>query len=305
MQARGGIKARSRHGDEFGASWWARRWNAVLEAFPIGQRLTRGRSYARAGQVLAIQIDKGRVTARVQGSRPRPYEIAVQVKPLSDDQWLAVADALIAQVWHAAKLFAGQMPPDIEEVFHAAGVELFPVAVGDLSTKCTCPDWSSPCKHVVAVYSLLGEEFDRDPFLLFTLRGRTRDELLTMLGATGVEPSGAATIAPVEPPSPLPADPALFWSAPQLVPPPTDLGPLAAPPVPAAPLRRLGPFPFWRGPQPVLTALEGAYIKGSAHALQALGGPIEEADAITGAEARASQSRKPRRGRPPRGRPRT
>src|SRR5262245_20560851 len=81
-EAKGGIRAQSKRG-QFGESWWAKRWIAVLEGFDIGARLDRGRSYARRGQVLAVQIDKGQVRAKVQGSRPKPYEVAIQVKVLS------------------------------------------------------------------------------------------------------------------------------------------------------------------------------------------------------------------------------
>ena len=69
IQAKGGIKAQSKRGT-FGQSWWAQRWIRVLESFDIGARLGRGRSYARGGQVLSVDIDKGVVTAKVQGSRP-------------------------------------------------------------------------------------------------------------------------------------------------------------------------------------------------------------------------------------------
>src|SRR6266849_4484956 len=91
--AKGGIKAQSKRG-QFGASWWARRWIAVLESFQIGARLGRGRSYARNGQVLSIDIDKGQVKAKVQGSRPEPYDIRIQVKSLSNADWKKLARAL-------------------------------------------------------------------------------------------------------------------------------------------------------------------------------------------------------------------
>src|SRR5438128_9863842 len=81
-QAKGGIKAQSKRGT-FGESWWAKRWIAVLESFNIGARLSRGRSYARRGQVLSIDIEKGHVTAKVQGSMSSPYRIEMKVKALA------------------------------------------------------------------------------------------------------------------------------------------------------------------------------------------------------------------------------
>src|SRR5215210_967607 len=197
-QAKGGIKAQTKRG-EFGTSWWAKRWIAVLEGFNIGARLGRGRSYARGGQVLSIQVEKGQVRAAVQGSRPKPYEIVIQVKTLPAADWKKLAQALSRQALFAAKLLAGEMPQDIEQVFQEAGLSLFPTRLGDLTTKCSCPDWSNPCKHIAAVYYLLGEEFDRDPFLIFTLRGLTRDELLEQLGEIGQPSESEAAEVKEEP----------------------------------------------------------------------------------------------------------
>ena len=175
-KAKGGIKAQSKRG-AFGESWWAKRWIAVLERFDIGARLGRGRSYARQGQVLSLAIDKGQVKAKVQGSRPKPYDVAIQLKTLSAADWKKLAKALSQQALFAAKLLAGQMPQDIEQAFEGVGLSLFPATHQDLDTDCSCPDWSNPCKHIAAVYYLLGEEFDRDPFLIFKLRGMSREEL--------------------------------------------------------------------------------------------------------------------------------
>ncbi|HEU5117234.1 MAG TPA: SWIM zinc finger family protein, partial [Isosphaeraceae bacterium] len=150
-KARGGIKARSARG-EFGENWWAKRWVQVLEGFGIGSRLERGRRYARAGQVLSIAVEKGRVRARVQGSRPKPYEVAIHARPLSDADWDRVTSALSAQALYAAKLLAGEMPQQIEQVFEESGLSLFPSRLGDLTTKCSCPDMANPCKHIASVY---------------------------------------------------------------------------------------------------------------------------------------------------------
>jgi uncharacterized Zn finger protein len=267
-QAKGGIKAQSKRG-AFGESWWAKRWIAVLESFNIGARLGRGRSYARGGQVLSVDVDKGRVKAKVQGSRPKPYDITIEVKTLKPADWKKLAKALAGQALFAAKLLAGEMPQDIEEAFKAAGLSLFPEKLGDLATACSCPDWSNPCKHIAAVYYLLGEEFDRDPFLLFKLRGLSREELVQQLGEAGVTGKAAEPAVPaeVEAPAaePLVADPAAFWDGGEL---PADLfGEVQLPPVPAALPKRLGNFPFWRGSERFLDALEPVYKEASRHGL--------------------------------------
>src|SRR5438128_9744848 len=102
---------------------------------------------------------------------------------------------------YAAKLTSGEMPNDIETVFRSASLSLFPEKRKDLKTDCSCPDWSNPCKHVAAVYYLLGEEFDRDPFLIFKMRGLARDELVGLLG----KPAAKAAAPECGPAEPLPA----------------------------------------------------------------------------------------------------
>ena len=246
----GGIKAQNRRGT-FAESWWAKRWIAVLESFHLGNRLQRGRRYARRGQVLKIEVDKGGVTAKVQGSRPHPYDVTIRVQPLPPAAWQKAADLLTAQALFAAKLLAGEMPHEIEDVFRQAGHPLFPATLKDLKTDCSCPDWSNPCKHLAAVYYLLGEEFDRDPFLLFRLRGMTRDEFTALLGASAAPEQVQAA------PEPLPADPARFWKGAAL--PEVGSLDLRPPPVSAALLKRLGKFPFWRGERPLQEVLEPVY----------------------------------------------
>ncbi len=254
----GGIKAQSKRG-QFGQSWWAKRWIAVLESFNIGARLGRGRSYARGGQVLSVEVGRGEVTARVQGSRPKPYEVSIEVNVLSQADWNKLVKALAGQALYSAKLLAGEMPQDIEKVFEEAGLSLFPQKRKDLKTSCSCPDSSNPCKHIAAVYYLLGEEFDRDPFLIFQLRGLSKDELSARLGAVAksTEAAPAVEAAPAETKEPLPTDAKTFWSGGAL---PPDLfedvsrqGEVAAWP------KRLGNFPFWRAGENFLDAMQTVY----------------------------------------------
>jgi uncharacterized Zn finger protein len=269
IKAKGGIKAQSKRG-AFGESWWAKRWISTLESFDIGARLSRGRSYARSGQVLSIDIDKGVIKSKVQGSRPKPYDIVIKVKTLSDADWRALAGALSTQAIFAAKLLAGEMPQEIEESFAEAKLSLFPEKLRDLETNCSCPDWSNPCKHIAAVYYLLGEEFDRDPFLIFKLRGVTREEFTKLLGASGQTGAPAAKIEVDEaqvasPPEPLQADAGAFWSGGKL---PDDFfGEVRLPPVSAALPKRLGKFPFWRGSEPFLDVIAPVYAQAAPRGL--------------------------------------
>ena len=134
-----GIKAKTGSGKKFGQSWWAGKWVEALEQLVDPGRLSRGRSYARSGQVLNLDIKPGRVDARVQGSQPRPYNVRIDLAPLPDAAWTKVAAAMAAQALFAAKLLAGEMPPNIEEAFAKAGVSLFPRRAQDLETDCSCP----------------------------------------------------------------------------------------------------------------------------------------------------------------------
>jgi uncharacterized Zn finger protein len=246
-----GIKAKSQRGS-FGSTWWATRWIQALERLMDAGRLSRGRSYARGGQVLNLDIGAGRVAARVQGSRKTPYKIAVELTPLTDDQWSRAIDAMAEQAIFAAKLLNGEMPPDIEEAFKQANVALFPVSGSDLRTSCSCPDYANPCKHIAAVYLLLGERFDADPFLLFHLRGRSKEQIMAAMralraaNAVAEEPAVYATETPVAPDgTPLAEQFAHFWTAGAGL---ADFRvTVAAPAVATALLKRLGPLPVDAG----------------------------------------------------------
>lgn len=192
-QVEGGLRARSQRGD-IGESWWSQRFLDVLESFDYGQRLARGRTYARQGQVLDLRVEPGEVSAGVQGSRVRPYQVRIALRPLSDEDWERAERAMAAQALFTAALLAGEMPRQIEEAFAACELSLFPASASELASSCTCPDWARPCKHVAAVFYLLAEAFDEDPFLVFRWRGRTKEELIRHLrllrGGVAAAPGG-------------------------------------------------------------------------------------------------------------------
>jgi len=180
IKTKDGIKAQSKRGS-FAKNWWAQRWIAALERLLDSGRLTRGRSYARQGQVLSIDETKDGIAARVQGSRSTPYKISIKMNHLTDAEWDKVIDALAEQAIFTAQLLAGEMPQDIEQAFERAKVSLFPSNRGDMQTDCSCPDYSNPCKHIAATHYILGERFDEDPFLIFRLRGRTQEQVMREL----------------------------------------------------------------------------------------------------------------------------
>ena len=161
--------------------WWVEQWMELINGYRFKKRLERAWAYAREGNVLSIRFEGRRVHARVQGSGEDPYKVKLWLDVLSDDDWRYVLEALGQKARWSAQLLAGVMPQDIERAFAASGRRLFPFKLQEVRSECTCPDKINPCKHVSAVYYLMGERFSEDPFVLFQLRGRTRAQLLTDL----------------------------------------------------------------------------------------------------------------------------
>jgi uncharacterized Zn finger protein len=193
IQVDGGIAVRAQRG-KIGEQWWSRRFVDILERITAGGRLARGRSYARRGQVMDFELTPGRIRARVQGSRAEPYRVTITITAYDDADWARIEAALAAQALYRAALLAGEMPHEIVDVFDGLGRPLFPSA---LDMRCSCPDWSVPCKHASAVLYVLAEAFDDDPFLVLAWRGRARDELLAALRGMP---------EPIETPDPLAVD---------------------------------------------------------------------------------------------------
>src|SRR5215472_8028312 len=190
LPVEGGLKARSTRG-AIGRTWWSGRFISVLESIIVGGRLERGRNYARRGQVISLEVGPGMVGALVQGSRVQPYRVRVGLTAFGKPEWARLERALAQSAWYSAKLLAGEMPEDIEGVFEELGLALFPASSAELAMQCSCPDWQVPCKHIAAVFYLLAETFDDDPFAILAWRGRGREELLANLHALRAAASGS------------------------------------------------------------------------------------------------------------------
>lgn len=309
QQARGSQRGGQRR-RRTGENWWARRWVEVLEKFAVGRRLGRGRNYARQGNITDIEIGKGNVIAHVQGSRDAPYLVRMHFSMLSSTDWKKLCRALAQRPEIAVELGMGNIPEAIESVFEEQQLSLFPNAVGDLKAACSCPDKANPCKHVAAVYYLIGEEFDRDPFLIFQLRGMERSELLAALGPAAIPKPPAPPPPPPEffegsgeigedgeelldapppipqvieappereiPDEPLPEDPEIFWGG--AVRPTDEEIEVRIPRTPGAVVARLGGFPFWRGQSNCEAAMARIYRHASIAGLDVYlaAGTVEE-----------------------------
>src|SRR4051794_8291048 len=228
---------------------------STLDGFGWAGRLSRGRAYARNGRVLDVEVSPGLVRARVQDTQPRPFRIEIAVEPFADQVWDRVIGALARQAIYTAKLLAGELPAEVVQLCDSAEAPLFPSHPDDIVMRCSCPEWAVPCKHVAAVHYALAAELDRDPFLLFRLRGKTREELTSALrerrSSLSGSPGAALALAGSDPSTSvdhephdmleLPVD--RFW----------DLGAeleelrfeIRPPDVPDAVLRLLGPPPSW------------------------------------------------------------
>ncbi|WP_300609950.1 SWIM zinc finger family protein [Trebonia sp.] len=164
---------------EFGRTWWGRAWVEALEqrARLDPNRLPRGRDYARSGTVGSLTLLPGEATAQVQGRKTEPYTVRVRVRRFTDEEWDRVLTAISARLGHAAALLDGELPSEIADDAASAGLDLLPGG-GEIGPRCSCPDDADPCKHSAAACYLITDALDADPFTLFLLRGRTRDQVL-------------------------------------------------------------------------------------------------------------------------------
>ena len=204
--------------------WWVEQWMELINGYRFKKRLERAWGYAREGHVTSIRFEGRRVHARVQGTDEAPYKVKLWLDVLNDDDWGYVLEALAQKARWSAQLLAGIMPADIERAFAASGKRLFPFKLQEVRSECTCPDKANPCKHISAVYFLMGDRFSEDPFVLFQLRGRNRARLLEDLAeyrrkaladlAEKVKqdtPESLPSDATPLPPHAAVQDPALWW----------------------------------------------------------------------------------------------
>ena len=182
-------------------AWWVQRWVDLLNSYRFKKRLERGRKYAREGNILSLEYKGSKVTALVQGTADEPYKLSIWLDAFTDEDWNYVIDTLSEEAIYSAQLLAGEMPESIEAVFTANGLSLFPFNLAEVHSKCSCPDPKNPCKHIAAVYYQLGDFFREDPFVLFRLRGRSRDNILEALRQkrqSSAPPVEEAEVNPVE-----------------------------------------------------------------------------------------------------------
>lgn len=165
-------------GNTLARTWWGKSWNKNLERYAdYSNRIARGKSYVRHGAVLDLRIEGGQVTALVQGSRAKPYEVVIRIAPVKKANWDQIRKQCQGELRSLTDLLAGKFPKELGEIFLADGKGLFPPP-REIRFDCSCPDWASMCKHVAATLYGIGARLDEDPLLFFTLRQADTEELV-------------------------------------------------------------------------------------------------------------------------------
>ncbi|HZS75350.1 MAG TPA: SWIM zinc finger family protein [Ktedonobacteraceae bacterium] len=267
---------------QFSRTWWGERFIAALEAFTDPARLGRGRSYAAGGRILEYKLEKGIVTAKVRGSinpyfgvyKEPIYRTTIKIRPISSADWKKLIRSIASRADLVTKLLMNEMPDTIEDAFEQLGLYLLPHSERDFETDCSCPDWSNPCKHIAGVYYLLASALDRDPFLMFELRGLSRESLhaelvQTPLGQILASSLQSEELPPVEPvesyytrplraPETKVASHKEFWTGAKRLPAPLPVTSQAS--VPALLIKKQGDYPaFWHKDRSFISVMEELY----------------------------------------------
>lgn len=174
------------HGRAIAKSWWGSSWCENLERYAdYENRLDRGKRYVRTGSVIDLKIEKGKLSARVQGTRRTPYKIEVRISPLSEEKCQAIIEKCGRKIQNLEELLKGSFPEELKELFSGQD-GLFPTPK-EIAFSCSCPDWALMCKHVAAVLYGVGARLDETPSLFFTLRGIEMERFIDVTIANRVE----------------------------------------------------------------------------------------------------------------------
>jgi uncharacterized Zn finger protein len=234
---------------------WSEQFLGMLEALRMPAVFAQGRRYARSGQVRDLSISASLASALVLDENGQTYRARIAVRAFSNADWHRIERVLAGQAIYAAKLLAGQLPDDLDQLLAGFGLSLFPDSFADMAIDCSCPSWHSPCRHLAATAYALARSFDTDPFGILTWRGRGRDELLARLRtARGAPPPAPAPVAPAA------STLAGFWTAGPRVPAPMRAAPGTVRRADAV-LDQLDPLNLTAGRHDVTDLLRTAYRK--------------------------------------------
>ena len=174
-------------GVKIGRTWWGEAWVSNIARYAdFSNRIARGKKYVRANCVIDLQVSRGHISAIVQGSRKKPYEVDVDIEPLSQEAFSALVASCSAKAKSLEALVAGDFPDELKERLTAGEQGLFP-SPKQISFDCSCPDWAYVCKHVAAAIMGVAPQLDEDPLLLFELRGVDTSELVARTVAQKID----------------------------------------------------------------------------------------------------------------------
>ncbi|EAY26647.1 helicase, SNF2 family [Microscilla marina ATCC 23134] len=156
---------------KYGNTWWGQQWLNALNNIDFSNRLPRGRTYANKGAVLDVEIKENVVTAKVQGSERYPYKQKLEIKEFSDAEKDDILDIITEDPFILSSLLNRELPHDLLDILNNKGIQLFPNSWRSIQGSCSCPDWAVPCKHLAAVIYIIGNEIDKNPFMVFLLHG--------------------------------------------------------------------------------------------------------------------------------------
>jgi uncharacterized Zn finger protein len=267
---------------QFSRTWWGQRFIEALEQFTDPARLGRGRSYASGGRILDYTLANGTVTARVRGSinpyfgvyKEPIYRTSIKIKAISSADWTKAIRHIASRADLVTKLLMNEMPDTIEDAFSGLGLHLLPHSERDFETTCSCPDWANPCKHIAGVYYLLASALDHDPFLMFELRGLSREDLHAELvrsplgqilssalkseDVLAVEPVESYYTRPAREPTAVVTNHKEFWTGAKRLPAP--LATVSQASVPALLIKKQGDYPsFWHKDVSFISVMEELY----------------------------------------------
>ena len=163
-------------GRKIANTFWGESWCAHLEDYSdFSNRLPRGRTYARNGSIVHLEIASGEITAMVAGSDL--YRIKIKVDKMPSKAWKSLCSQCNSSVTNTIDLLRGKLPEPVLKTLTNPDNDLFPRS-SEIHLECDCLDWAQLCKHLAAVLYGVGNRLDDSPELLFKLRGVDPNDLI-------------------------------------------------------------------------------------------------------------------------------
>ena len=167
-------------------TWWGQEFLGALARIMDEGRLKRGRSYSDERRQVRFNRNLGKITAKMRGNinhyfgvyETPYYNVEIKFKAVPPARWRSILKKLGSNADWVTHLILGEVPPTIATAFEGSPVGLLPKTRSEIQSSCSCPDWANPCKHVAGAYYRVASMLDRDPLVLFELRGMRRSSLL-------------------------------------------------------------------------------------------------------------------------------